>query len=125
MNPMSFPTSLEEAQKISPQLERRDPDSPVGSPCDNAKIREYLMAEVGPGRRDLVFGRTALIDGVKFWLRGYSDDGKTHYVDVSTDGRESVIAMGSGDGLTPEQYLALRYARGGVRGVAVFLIEQR
>src|SRR5579884_4314708 len=101
----------DEVVKLQPDFPRLDPDSPHGCPCSLAEIRKYLSAEAGGGRRDLFFGRTALVGDVRFWLWGYVDDGKSYFVDVSQKARRTLIGMGSGEGLTPEQYIALRYIR--------------
>src|SRR5450432_1835490 len=111
MDPSTLPRSQEEMQKIHPELDRLEPDSPKGAPCGLSEIRKYLRAEAGSGERDLFFGRTALIGKIKFWLWGYTEGSATCYVDVSTDGSEYLIGSGSGENLTPEQYLALRYVR--------------
>jgi hypothetical protein len=107
----SLPTSKEEIRKIELEFPRLEPDSPDGCPCSMAEIRRYLSAEAGTGKRDLFFGRTARVGAVRFWLWGYVDDGRTYFVDVSESAGHSTIAMGSGEELTSEQYIALRYAR--------------
>jgi hypothetical protein len=75
------------------------------------EIREYLRAEQGEAPQDLFFGRTAAVGDVRFWLWGYVDRGHTYYVDVSQRKGRASISVGSGDRLTPEQYMALRYVR--------------
>ena len=94
----------EEIRKIEVEFPRLEPDSPDGCPCSMAEIGRYLSAEAGKGKRDLFFGRTARVGVVRFWLWGYVDGGRTYFVDVSASGGHSTIAMGSGDGLTSEQY---------------------
>jgi hypothetical protein len=74
-------------------------------------IKRYVTAETGRRDHDLFFGRTAVLGDVHFWLWGFLDDGETCYVDVSVRGSESLVSMGSGAELTPEQHIALRYAR--------------
>jgi hypothetical protein len=105
------PTAKEETLKLRPEFPRLEPDSPEGCPCSMAAIRKYLAAEAGSGKHDLFFGRTALVDDVRFWLWGYVENGRTYFVDLSEKAGRSTICMGSGDGLSPEQYIALRYAR--------------
>lgn len=76
------------------------------------QIRKYVSAESSQPCPQLHFGRTATIDGVKFWIWGFVDSsGRTCFVDVSSDGHEDLIGMGSGDRLTVPQYVALRYAQ--------------
>jgi hypothetical protein len=86
-------------------------DSPKGCPFSMAAINKYLNAESGGVRPDLFFGRTALVGDVRFWLWAYIDGGKTYFVDVSERAGRSTVCIGSGEGLSPEQYIALRYAR--------------
>jgi hypothetical protein len=112
----SLPTAKEEIVNFQLEFPRLEPDSPESCPCSMTDIRRYLYAEAGSGKRDLFFGRTALVGGVRFWLWGYVDGGRTYFVDVSQDARSqdaqnSSLCMGSGEGLTPEQYIALQYAR--------------
>jgi hypothetical protein len=106
-----FPTKKQEMLALSPEFPRLMEDSPKGCPCTLVQIRQYLSAEGGGSRCDLVFGRTALVGAVRFWLWGYVDGGKTYFVDVSENAGHPMICTGSGEGLTPEQYIALRYAR--------------
>jgi hypothetical protein len=112
MTPKTFPRSTEEMRNLHPELDRLEPDSPKGAPCGLSEIGSYLRAEGFPRSHDLLFGRTARIGKIKFWLWGYSEGDETYYVDVSSDGNTHVIAAGSADNLTPEQYLALSYVRG-------------
>jgi hypothetical protein len=106
-----LPTSKAEILKMTLDFPRLAPDTPDGCPCSMAAIRKYLAAEAGSARRDLFFGRTALVSDVRFWLWGYVEGERTYFVDVSERKGESTICMGSGEGLTPEQYIGLRYAR--------------
>ena len=105
-----LPTSKAEVLAIKPEFPKLVEDSPRGCPCSATEIARYLVAETG-AKQDLFFGRTALVGDVRFWLWGYVSDGQAYYVDVSARGERSTICMGSGEGLTPEQYIALRYAR--------------
>ena len=74
-------------------------------------IRRYVSAEMGASY-DLMFGQTAQIGRISFWVWGLVDSsGDTIYVDVSTDGRTALLGSGSGEGLTVSQYVALRYVR--------------
>jgi hypothetical protein len=111
MNPDEFPTDRNEAIKFNPDIERLEPDSAASCPYSLGKIRTYLRAETGADVADLFFGRTALIGEVKFWLWGYVKDSHSYFVDVSSGGGKTRVGMGSGEGLTPEQYIALEYAR--------------
>jgi hypothetical protein len=106
-----LPTKKQEVLALSPEFPRLMEDSPKGCPRTLVQIRQYLSAEAGGSKWDLVFSRTALVGAVRFWLWGYVDARKTYFVDVSENGGHSTICMGSGEGLTPEQYIALRYAR--------------
>ncbi|HWZ92812.1 MAG TPA: hypothetical protein VNW92_28295 [Polyangiaceae bacterium] len=106
-----LPTKKQDVLALDLDFPRLEEDSPHACPCSLAEIRKYLNAEAGGNQRDLIFGRTAQIGGVRFWLWGYVDSGKAYFVDVSENGGDMAICMGSGEGLTPEQYMALRYAR--------------
>ena len=90
---------------------RLAPDSPRGCPLSMVDIKRYVTAETGRKGHDLFFGRTAVVGDVHFWLWGFLNDGETCYVDVSIRKGKSSLSMGSGVGLTPEQHIALRYAR--------------
>lgn len=111
MRPEDLPTENDAIQKLALEFERLEPDSPKGCPCSLADIRGYLSADPSTARKDLFFGRTARIGSMKFWLWGYVADAMTFFVTVEQDERGLSIASGLGDGLTPEQYLGLRYAR--------------
>jgi hypothetical protein len=106
-----IPSDKEEIRKIQPEFPRLKNDSPVDCPCSMAEIRRYISAETGRRGHDLFFGRTAQVGDVQFWLWGFIDDGETCFVDVSVRSGSSSLAMGSGEGLTPAQFIALRYAR--------------
>lgn len=106
-----LPTDKFAMQKLAPEFERLDPDSPDGCPCTLADVRKYLRADPAAGRADLFFGRTARIGTMRFWLWGFAVLGKTVYVAVEQEGTDAGIVSGSGEGLSPEQYLGLRYAR--------------
>ena len=107
----SLPTSKEKILHLQPEFPRLEPDSPEGCPCSMMEIKKYLSAEGGARACDLLFGRTALVGDVRFWLWGYVDEGRTYFVDVSERAGLSTVCMGNGDGMTPEQYIALRFAR--------------
>jgi hypothetical protein len=107
----ALPTNKGDIQKIQPEFPRLKIDSPAGCPCPMAEIRRYVTAETGRKGHDLFFGRTALVGDVHFWLWGLIDQGETCFVDVSARGDRSFLSMGSGEGLTPEQFIALQYAR--------------
>jgi hypothetical protein len=107
----ALPTEKEAMQKLQPEFPRLKMDSPVGCPCSMADIRRYITAETGRKGHNMFFGRTALVGDVHFWLWGFIDEGDTCFVDVSARGDQSHLGMGSGEGLTPEQFIALRYAR--------------
>jgi hypothetical protein len=100
-----------EIRQIQPEFPRLQHDSPVDCPCTMAEIRRYIAAETGRKGHDLFFGRTALVRDVHFWLWGFLDDGETCFLAVSARKGKSFLALGSGEGLTPEQFIALRYAR--------------
>jgi hypothetical protein len=107
----ALPTDKEEIVKMQPEFPRLESDSPSGCPRSLSEVKRYVSAETGRKGHDLFFGRTALVGDVRFWLWGFIDDGDTCYVDVSAGKGTTLIGMGSGEGLTPEQYIALRYAR--------------
>jgi hypothetical protein len=107
-----LPLDTEEMRKLEPEFPRLENDSPKGCPRSMNEIRQYVIVETGEKGHDLFFGRTALVGDVRFWLWGYTDEkGRTEYVDVSSGRGTSSLSMGSGDNLTPEQYIALQYAR--------------
>ncbi|HEV3190985.1 MAG TPA: hypothetical protein VGY54_10835, partial [Polyangiaceae bacterium] len=106
-----LPTEKAEIAKLHPVFPRLAPDSPGGCPLSMVDIKRYVTAETGRKDHDLFFGRTAIVGDVHFWLWGLLDAGDTCYVDVSAGRGRSLLSMGSGVGLTPEQYIALRYAR--------------
>jgi hypothetical protein len=106
-----LPAEKEEILKLQPVFPRLKKDSPADCPCSMVEIRRYVTAETGRRGHDLFFGRTAIVGDVHFWLWGLIDDGETCFVDVSARRGTSSLCMGSGEGLTPEQYIALRYAR--------------
>ena len=105
-----LPTVRMEMAKLRLDLSRLDPDSAKGCPISMADIRRYVVAETGRRGHDYFFGRTALVDDVSFWLWGIIDAGACCYIDVSAARGAALIGMGSGEGLTPEQFIALRYA---------------
>jgi hypothetical protein len=107
----ALPTEKKEMQKLQPEFPRLNKDSPVGCPRTMVEIRRYITAETGREGHDLFFGRTALVGDVQFWLWGFIDEGDTCFVEVAARGDHSRLSIGSGEGLTPEQYLALTYAR--------------
>jgi hypothetical protein len=112
MDAKSLPTTTAEIRKLTLEWERLDPDALSNCPISLREIRKYVAAEGGGGRAELMFGRTARVENVSFWVWGYvSQSGETFYVDVSSDGRESLVGMGSGEALTVPQYVALRYVR--------------
>jgi hypothetical protein len=106
-----LPTEKAEIAKLHPVFPRLVPDSPAACRVSMVDIKRYVTAETGRKGHDLFFGRTAVVGDVHFWLWGFLDDGETCYVDVSVRKGRSSLSMGSGVGLTPEQYIALRYAR--------------
>ena len=76
-----------------------------------SELRRYVEAETGRVGHDFFFGRTALVDGVRFWVWGIVDQGETLYVDVSEHGGRSVVSMGRGERRSVEDYVRARYAR--------------
>ncbi|WP_394849716.1 hypothetical protein LZC95_19965 [Pendulispora brunnea] len=107
-----LPTEVEEMAKLDVDFPRLPEDSPKGCPWSMADIRRYLRAECCGGTHDLFFGRTAVIGNVRFWLWGYVEGGRTYFVEVADrGGGDAVLGMGGEQGLTPEQYMALYYAR--------------
>jgi hypothetical protein len=57
------------------------------------------------------FGRTALVDDAKFWLWGIVDAGSILYVYVSEGRGIRLLGMGSGESVTPEEFIARLYER--------------
>src|SRR5438270_10875839 len=108
----ALPTSREEIAAVQPEFPRLKEDSPKECPCSVGDIKRYVAAEMGKKGHDLFFGRTAQVGEVRFWIWGLIDNGSTYYVDVSIGPKGApLVAMGSGEGLTPEQHIALRFAR--------------
>jgi hypothetical protein len=107
----SLPTTRAEMADRSVEFPRLEPDSPDECPCSLAEVMRYLAVEGGTVKPHLIFGRTAMVGDVSFWLWGYVDEGKTYFVDVGARGGQKTICVGSGEGLTPEQYLARRSPR--------------
>ncbi len=112
-NPNEWPATAAEMCAIEPVLARLHPDDESGCPMSKRDIHAYLKADAPAPyvKPDLFFGRTALIEGVRFWLWGFVERGRTNFVDVGAYGDEAIVGVGLGDGLTPEQFLALRYVR--------------
>jgi len=112
MDPKMLPTSKTEIAELLLDWDRLDVDTSAECPVSMSEIVRYISAETGGERPPLIFGRTARIDSVSFWVWGFvSSFGETFYVDVSSDGRESLVGMGSGESFTVPQYVALRYVR--------------
>ena len=106
-----LPTDKAAIAKLHPAFPHLVPDSPAGCPISMVDIKRYVTAETGRKGHDLFFGRTAMVGDVHFWLWGLLDDGETCYVEVGARQGRSLLGMSSGAGLTPEQYIALQYAR--------------
>lgn len=117
MKPSEFPDEEREIAKLEVELPRLPEDSPKGCPRSVSDVKSYLRAEFASERDpkptfDLFFGRTAQIGGTKFWLWGFTHhDGRTYYVVVTLLNRTASIMYAPGDCLTPEQFVALQYAR--------------
>jgi hypothetical protein len=105
-----LPTRREDMIKLNPEFPRLPDDSPRGCPVTMAEIRRYLRAETGTGKHELFFGRTALVADVRFWLWGYVENGETYYLYVSERNGYSPIDFAYGEEITPEQFIALKYA---------------
>jgi hypothetical protein len=106
-----LPTEKEQIALLSLEFRRLADDSPAGCPYPLTSVRRYITAETGRKGHELFFGRTALVGRVRFWLWGIMDEGTSLYVDASEFRGASLLSMGSGEGLTPEQYIGLAYAR--------------
>jgi hypothetical protein len=108
-----LPTTRSEIVGMQLDFPRLQPDSPAQCPVSVSDIKKYVRAEAGKSPPEMVFGRTALVGDVQFWLWGYVDEkGRTMYVNVSRrSGGKPNVSMGSGEGLTAEQYIGLYYAR--------------
>ncbi len=105
-----IPASRLDIVKLHVELE----ELPAGTKCpvSRAEVREYVKAEGALEQVTLFRGRTAQLGGVRFWPWGYvEDDGSSVYVFFSQGHGSSLLGLGSGDGLTPEQFIALQYAR--------------
>jgi hypothetical protein len=111
MEAKTLPVSKSEIAVLPLEWPRLDADTASGCPVAIREVVRYVAAETG-ARPELRFARTARIGSVCFWVWWFaSPSGEAFYADVSNNGRESLLGMGSGAALSVPQYLALRYVR--------------
>jgi large subunit ribosomal protein L32 len=87
-------------------VKRLAPDSAKGCPVRMSDIRKYVTAETGAVDRELTFGRTATMEGVKAWIWGYlDDDGDLTYLTVTErDDGGSSLSMEQSRGLKLDEF---------------------
>ena len=115
-----LPRSWKGLARLTLDLPRLAPDTPLTSPRSEQDILEYLKVEApggsGSGSETVIgfelrFIRTALVNSSKYWIWGFKDEGGTDcYVAVQErpDG-ENVLGYDESFGLSPEQWLVLDY----------------